>query len=212
MAMLNFPGMTSDTSRNETKMSNDTLRLMLQFLKSPKSVGTLIPSSRELAQAMLAPIDFNNLSAIVEFGPGTGPLTAQIAARLPDRARYIGVELNKEFYERLSGKFPRLQFVNRDAADIEDILKSSGIEGVDAIMCNLPWASLPSEMQPKILNAAHKCLRVGGVFVTYAYLQGLILPGAWTLRRRLRNRFSKVETTRIVWNNVPPAFAYICHR
>ena len=42
---------------------------------------------------------------------------------------------------------------------------------------------------------------------------GLMRPWAlWQLRRRLRNRFSSVETTRIVWNNVPPAFAYICRR
>ncbi len=57
-----------------------------------------------------------------------------------------------------------------------------------------------------------RVLRPGGVFVTFAYLQGLMLPAAGMLRRRLKSEFSRVETTKIVWRNVPPAFAYVCYR
>jgi len=50
----------------------------------------------------------------------------------------------------------------------------------------------------------------GGTFVTFGYLQSLILPGAQALRRRLRREFAEVTQTSPVWGNVPPAFAYIC--
>jgi phospholipid N-methyltransferase len=194
------------------KMPDDTLRLLRQFLKSPQSVGTVLPSSRELVEEILAPIDFNATSTLVEYGPGSGALTAIIAERLPTTARYIGIEINREFYLQLSARFPQLQFVNQNASDVRSILKSRDIEGVDAIVCGLPWASLPSAQQPAILDSTTACLSSGGIFVTYAYLQGLLLPGAWSLRRRLKHRFAQVGTTRIVWNNVPPAFAYICRR
>jgi len=48
--------------------------------------------------------------------------------------------------------------------------------------------------------------------VTFAYLQGLLLPAAGMLRRRLRAQFSAVKTTKTIWRNVPPAFAYVCFR
>jgi phosphatidylethanolamine/phosphatidyl-N-methylethanolamine N-methyltransferase len=161
---------------------------------------------------MVATIDFSSLSTIVEFGPGTGIMTAAIAARLRREQRYLGVEVNKVFYERLIKRFPNLQFVNQSAVDLNDILRNAQIAQIDAVLCGLPWASLPIDEQEKILGAMLRFLRNGGVFVTFAYLQGLLLPGAWALRRRLKKNFPSVRTTKVIWWNFPPAFAYVCHR
>ena len=161
---------------------------------------------------MVATIDFSSLSTIVEFGPGTGIMTADIAARLRREQRYLGVEVNKVFYERLIKRFPNLQFVNQSAVDLNDILRNAQIAQIDAVLCGLPWASLPIDEQEKILGAMLRFLRNGGVFVTFAYLQGLLLPGAWALRRRLKKNFASVTTTKVIWWNFPPAFAYVCHR
>ena len=35
---------------------------------------------------------------------------------------------------------------------------------------------------------------------------------AGMLRRRLKAQFSAVKTTKIIWQNLPPAFAYVCYR
>jgi phosphatidylethanolamine/phosphatidyl-N-methylethanolamine N-methyltransferase len=161
---------------------------------------------------MVAAIDFGSLATIVEFGPGTGIMTADVADRLRQGQRYLGIEYNKVFYQRLSKKFPDLQFVNRSAVDLEDILRTAQIAQIDAVLCGLPWASLPINEQEKILSAVLRFLRRGGVFVTFAYLQGLLLPGAWELRRRLKHNFLTVTTTKVIWWNFPPAFAYVCHR
>jgi phosphatidylethanolamine/phosphatidyl-N-methylethanolamine N-methyltransferase len=194
------------------KYSSPKHRLMTQFIKAPNLVGTIHPSSRELAETMIEPIDFTTPGTVVEYGPGTGAITSVVAEHLTEKTRYIGVEINKEFCQDLSAKFPKLSFVNKSAVEIASVLELFAIDKVDAILCGIPWASLPASLQDSILDGVEKYLRPGGTFITYAYLQGLLLPGAWSLRRNLKRRFASVETSSIVWNNMPPAFAYICRR
>ena len=193
-------------------MQGDLLKFLTQFRRAPRSVGAIVPSSDALAQAMIATIDFATARTIVEFGPGTGVMTAAIQNRLSPETKYVGIEINETFHRTLTIRFPNLQFFNRGAQDVTDILAALDIESCDAIVCGLPWASLPIELQNRILAGMLQVLRPGGVFVTFAYLQGLVLPAAGALRRRLKAEFSRVETTKIVWGNVPPAFAYVCYR
>ena len=183
-----------------------------QFVQSPRTVGAVLPSSAALAHAMLAPIDFGSARTIVEFGPGTGAFTREIAARLAPGCHYLGIELNPEFVRALAAEFPRLTFVHGSVADLTQVLAAHGIDAIDAIVCGLPWATLPIALQETVFAAIDRALVPGGLFVTFGYLQSLVLPGAWALRRRLRRGFAEVGHTRIVWRNVPPAFAYICRK
>jgi phospholipid N-methyltransferase len=185
---------------------------LTQFRAAPRAVGAIAPSSRALAEVMIAPIDFAQASAVVELGPGTGSMTAVIAPRLRGETRYLGIELSAAFHRGLSRRFPALDFAHDSAENLQAILRAAGIGPVDAVICGLPWASLPAELQAKTMAAIIAALRPGGLFVTFAYLQGLAFPAARLLRRRLRKEFAAVETTRIVWRNLPPAFAYVCRR
>ncbi|MCE0496612.1 MAG: hypothetical protein LV481_01510 [Methylacidiphilales bacterium] len=201
----------SRVARGE-RLPNATLSLFSQFLRSPRSVGSVLPSSRGLAKLMVEPVDFTSPLTIIEFGPGTGTITSCIAERLRPQSRYIGIETNKKFFEDVSIQFPNLHFVNRSAVEIEPILQSFNIKSVNAILSGIPWASLPAGLQPEILDGAVRSLHPGGVFVTFAYVSGLLLPAAQTLRRQLKARFSNVQTSRVIWNNFPPAFTYVCQR
>ena len=60
------------------------------------------------------------------------------------------------------------------------------------------------------MRAATDVLKPGGQFVTFAYLQGLLLPAAKRFRGLLEQTFRQVTTSRVVWKNVPPALAYYC--
>lgn len=193
-------------------MQGDLLKFLVQFRRAPRAVGAIVPSSDALAEAMIASIDFAKARTIVEFGPGTGVMTAAILKRLGPDTKYVGIEINETFHRTLTIRFPTLQFFNRGAQDVTDILAALDIQGCDAIVCGLPWASLPIELQGRIMVGILKVLRPGGVFVTFAYLQGLVMPAAGMLRHRLKTEFTRVETTKIVWRNVPPAFAYVCYR
>ena len=181
-----------------------------QFLRSPRTIGAVAPSSRALARVMLAPIDFASARTIVEFGPGTGAFTGEIAARLAPGCRYLGIELNPSFVQELTRRFPQLLFVHGNVADLTAILAEYRVGTVDAIICGLPWASLPVSLQESVFRAMRTAMVPGGIFVTFGYLQSLVLPGAQALRRRLRREFADVSQTPPVWGNVPPAFAYIC--
>jgi len=181
-----------------------------QFVTSPRSVGAILPSSAALAEAMVAPIDFAKGPTIVEFGPGTGAFTRTIAQRLHPPGRYLGIELNAAFCETLTADFPDQTFVHGSVADLTAILAQHGIDRVDAIVCGLPWASLPIALQERVFNEIHQVLVPGGAFMTFAYLHGLILPGAQALRHRLQGSFASVTHSPTVWANAPPAFAYIC--
>jgi phosphatidylethanolamine/phosphatidyl-N-methylethanolamine N-methyltransferase len=161
---------------------------------------------------MLAPIDFAAARTIVEFGPGTGAFTRQIAARLAPGGRFLGIELNQTFVRELAAEFPRLTFVQGSVANLDQILVAQGIGDIDAIVCGLPWATLPISLQDTVFAAIDRALVPGGAFVTFGYLQSLVLPGAWALRRRLGRNFAEVSHSSVVWRNIPPAFAYICRK
>lgn len=181
-------------------------------MRSPTTIGAILPSSHALAEAMLAPIDFRTARTVVEFGPGTGAFTGEIARRLRPGCRYLGIELNPAFARSLTARFPKLGFVNGSAADLTRILAEQDIDDVDAIICGLPWATLPVSLQQAVFAAMDRALVPGGVFVTFGYFQSLVMPAAQVLRRRLRREFAEVRRSPVVWANVPPAFAYICHK
>jgi phosphatidylethanolamine/phosphatidyl-N-methylethanolamine N-methyltransferase len=193
-------------------MTRSAALFLRQFVQSPRTVGAILPSSPNLARAMLAPIDFASARTIVEFGPGTGAFTREIAARLAPGCGYLGIELNPEFVRTLTVEFPAFIFVHGSVADLTQILAAQHIGAIDAIVCGLPWATLPISLQDEVFAAIDRALVPGGVFVTFGYLQSLILPGAWALRGRLRRGFAEVGHSPIVWRNIPPAFAYICRK
>jgi phospholipid N-methyltransferase len=189
---------------------NQTVSFVRQFLAAPRSVGAILPSSPALAATMLAPIDLSAAPTIVEFGPGTGPFTAPILAGLGGRGRYVGIELNPAFCRHLASRFPAADFALGSVADLAPIMAARGITRIDAIVCGLPWASLPLALQDQVFDAMTQLLAPEGTFATFAYVQGLMLPGAWALRRALRAHFSSVIRSPIVWRNMPPGLVYWC--
>jgi phospholipid N-methyltransferase len=46
-----------------------------QYIKNPRMIGAVLPSSRNLARKMIEDIDFEKAECIVEYGPGTGVFT-----------------------------------------------------------------------------------------------------------------------------------------
>ena len=62
----------------------DGLGFFGNFLKNPTSVGAVLPSSRYLSRALVG--DLSHLQEgdlVLEYGPGTGPMTSVIHDRLP---------------------------------------------------------------------------------------------------------------------------------
>jgi phospholipid N-methyltransferase len=184
--------------------------LLKEFVRDPGGIGTVIPSSRKLAKAMTSDIGIEKARTVVEIGPGSGVFTARILELISLETKYFLVELNSRMYKHLAEKFPNVKIYNESAENLAEILKREGVASVDVVVSGLPWASFPPELQHKLLDAIYGSLSEGGIFTTYAYIQGKIMPGGLSIKKLLKRHFNTVESSGIIWKNLPPAFVYKC--
>ena len=191
---------------------NDALAFLREFVKHPTKVGAIAPSSQSLAREIVQQARVPSAQVIVEFGSGTGVFTGEIVAQAPQGSTFIAIEINPEFAEILRQKYPRTNVYNVSAEKLPEILAEHNLERVDSIVCGLPWAAFGDELQDSLLGAAYDSLKPGGVFATFAYLQGLLLPAGMKFSRKISAKFSSVKKSRILWRNLPPAFVYVCQK
>ena len=184
-----------------------------QFLKNPTSIGAVCPSSKALAKEITAQVKLKDAVNIAELGPGTGVFTEEILAQKKAEARFFSVELNRDMYDVVKKRFEDnndLVIFNDSATNLAQMRDELTMDKLDLIISGLPWASFPEELQDDLLNAIMNNLQPDGYFATFAYVQGMLLPAAQKFKRKLKQNFSEVEKSRIVWKNTPPAFVYRC--
>jgi phospholipid N-methyltransferase len=186
----------------------DGLGFFGSFLRNPRSIGAVMPSSRYLSRALvgrLSEIEAGQL--IVEYGPGTGPATAVVKERLPAHARYLGIELERRFHGLLSQRFPSLAFHHGSAGDVREILTERGLPRPVRIVSGLPFASLPSVVQDSVVDGIVWALEgTDGDFRTFQYVHAYGLRSARRFRARMLERFEHFERLGPIVRNVPPAF------
>lgn len=182
------------------------------YLTNPNVIGAVAPSSIHLAKRMVEWLDWDKTLAVVEYGPGTGSFTTEIMKCTNPGCKYVGIEINPILARVFRERFPTLTLYEDSVANVRKICDKERIEAADCIVCGLPWASFSSKAQTEFLEAMMTVLRPGGQFVTFAYLQGLLLPAGLRFRKRLREYFSHVSRSETVWLNMPPAFVYRCRR
>lgn len=186
------------------------LTFVREFVTDPTNVGAVLPSSKRLSKAMLEGLDIAGAKAIVEFGPGTGVVTDQLVPLLRPGCTYFAIERSEDMARVWRAKHPDLKLYVDTAANVGELCRQNGLEKVDIVLSGLPWSSLPDPVQIGILEAMSKALRPGGVFVTFCYHTGTLLPGSRRFFRRLPAYFSNITKGRHVMRNVPPAFVLRC--
>lgn len=77
----------------------------MEYLKSPRKIGAIAPSRKNLSEKMIEPIDFNNASVIVEYGSGTGSFTEKIISNCKNETTILLIEQNENFCKILSLKY-----------------------------------------------------------------------------------------------------------
>src|SRR3990167_4403941 len=118
------------------------------LLKNPRSMGTVVPSSPELAKKMATCIDLSKEGLVLELGPGTGVVTQAILATGLPPENLIALELSPHFSKDLRTEFPKIQVIEGDAKNIVSIMQGKRIH---TIISSLPLRSLPKESVEKIL-------------------------------------------------------------
>lgn len=182
------------------------LLLFGRFLKNPRQVGAVAPSSAILARSMVHRLHLDDAVRVVELGPGTGSLTSVIAARLGPEARMLAIDVDRGFVDRLRVQWPRVECVCASATALPELAAERGLAPVDHIVSGLPFASLPGEVTREILDGIEQTLRHGGTFTTFQYVHAYPLPAAVAFRRDISRRLGVHPDRRLIVWNFPPAF------
>ncbi len=185
---------------------DESLDFIRAFLENPLHVGSISPSSPELAEAMVEGIFPDEENVVLEIGVGTGAITKFLEKRLSSPKSYVGIELNEKFVKILHKKFPKLLIVQGDARHTTEVLKKVGIEKVRYIISGLPFASLPKFVRREILGEIDKLMTKECLFRTFQYAHCYYLASAVEFRRYMNLRYGRCEKSRIVLKNIPPAF------
>lgn len=175
-----------------------------QYIKNPRTVGAIVPSSEKLAYKMVEDINFLNASCIVEYGPGTGVFTERILNKKKDSTIFIAIEYNRDFCEILNDKFgdkKNFILINDSAENLKEYLDKYNIDKVDYIVSGLPFASLPNTMSNRILTATKEILKGEGEFITFQY--------SLFKMKLFKSYFSKIKRKK-VFLNLPPAYVLKC--
>jgi phospholipid N-methyltransferase len=186
----------------------ELFQFVKEYLADPKAVGGFAPSGRDLAELVTEAAGIRTADSVVEFGPGTGVFTEVILRKLRKGAKFGAIEIREDFVKLLKEKFPKTEIFHDSATNVGECLAKLGLKECDCIISGLPFALFEDKLQEELLDAAVSVLKPGGAFVTFTYFYSPTLPAGRKFKRKLNERFSRVEKTPIVWLNVFPAFAY----
>lgn len=191
---------------------SDAWRFFRAFVRSPGTIGAVVPSSRHLARRMLQGHDLERAGMVVELGPGTGAFTRHIEPRLGADTTCLALELDAGATARLQERHPRIKVVNDSAENLGSHLAAHGARVAESIISGIPWAAMPAALQASILGNIARHLAPGGRFSTFAYIQSPHTRKGAACARLLERLFRRVERSPMIWRNFPPAFVYHCRQ
>ncbi|WP_373488655.1 class I SAM-dependent methyltransferase [Blastomonas sp.] len=171
------------------------------FLKHPKMVGSVVPSSDRTIAQMLAPVRWNDVKLFVEYGPGVGTFCRPVLDKMPRDATFIAIDTNDDFIRYLRKTITDSRFiaVHASAEDVEAIIAAHGFDHADYVLSGMPLSTLPDKVAENIAAATHRALRPGGAFLIYQFRSF-----AYDLIRPL---FDHIDHGFAAWN-VPPCHLY----
>jgi phosphatidylethanolamine/phosphatidyl-N-methylethanolamine N-methyltransferase len=190
----------------ERRSGASYLMFLGKFLRNPRNVGSVVPSSRALAREMARAVPTSPDAAVVELGPGTGALTREVIAVLAPGERFLAVEIDPEFCAELRARWPEIDCECGSAANLPAMLDARRWSGVNHVLSGLPFASLPAAISRAILTAVARSLVPGGTFSTFQYVHAYATPPAMKFRKQMAADFGPLRSRQLVLRNFPPAF------
>ena len=158
---------TDQRNRNHSSQAVDFFR---GFLKDPRQVGSVVPSSRFMERKIIDFSDLEGARVVVELGPGTGGTTRALLAAMDPGARLLAMDLDPRFTEIVSSiNDPRLIAHTGSAADIGEVLRRYGLAPADVVISGIPFSTMPRPLGLSILEAVRDSLSEQGSFVAYQF-------------------------------------------
>lgn len=153
---------------NKTLLA-DSANFLRSMIEKPRIIGAVSPSWPGLARAMASYVDPSREGAIVELGPGTGPVTKALLARGVPLKRLVLVEYETGFCHLLNERFPGVNIVQGDAYGLKATLAGK-LEGpVAAVVSSLPLLVRPERDRIELLHQAFELMGPDGVYIQFTY-------------------------------------------
>ncbi len=203
-------------------MVNEKLYFFRQFSRSIATVGSFIPTSRFAAHAMVSEMARRTgPRRILEVGPGTGPITAEIVRHMRPDDSLVLCELNGDFVAFLADRMAtdptfaaRRSQITLQHANVQDL---DADDRFDFIISAIPFVNCPPEVVESILAYYRTVLKPDGVlsFIEFAYLRAVRLKmmsldareqAEAAIAVMARDVDSHVFRRDLVIRNVPPAW------
>lgn len=187
--------LSSPALRSLRQTLSTSMVFIREWVRSPRSMGMVCPSSTSLARAMAVGVPKDRGGLVVELGAGTGKVTLELLRRGVNPRNLVVVEQSSRMVQLLRRRFPTLTIVQGDASSLSTYLPKG--RQVDCIVSSLPLISLKEDVRTALIEEMYTSLADGGVLIQYTY--------SWSGSNGfLKNTFRFVDS-RKVWNNVPPA-------
>jgi phospholipid N-methyltransferase len=194
-----------------------------QFREQYHTTGSILPSSRALGRAMTRPMrQMHGPRRILEVGPGTGAVTAQIVRQLRPGDQFDIVEINADFVAYLGQRFAEEPDFRRRRGQSRimhcPLQEVPGAHVYDFMISGLPLNNFSVQLVEDIYRSYERLLKPEGTLTCFEYvwIRALKMPFVGAADRdRLRQltRYLDDKMRRhqigaeIVFLNVPPAVA-----
>ena len=180
-----------------------SLHFFRGFLRHPKDVSSIIPSSRATIRRVIRRVPRYQEQVIVEYGSGMGDIARELLrpGRIGTDSSLILIEKIPEYAEYLQKTLhdPRLHIRCDSAVHVRGILRECGVHKADVIISSVPLTVMPASLRDQILGETRTALKDDGIFIAY-----LFRP---VVERYLRAFFPDVQRE-YVWRNIPPLMIY----
>lgn len=170
------------------------------LLADPRGVSALTPSSHVLAAAVAAKVNPFVPGLVVEFGAGTGAITAALLARGIVPERLIAFESSVRFCHLLRSRFPGIRVIRGDALKFDDYLANDA--PIAAVVSGLPLLHFSPGVRRGLIEKSLDNQGPDGRFIQLSYGWCPAIPGGTELG----------ITRQRVWHNIPPAHIWTYSR
>ncbi len=194
-----------------------------QFRDQYHTTGSILPSSRALARAMCRPLRHcKTPRRILEVGPGTGALTAQIVREMRPGDQFDIVEINADFVAFLGQRFAEEPDFRKRRAQTRIIhaplQEVPGEQVYDFMISGLPLNNFSVALVEDIYRSYERLLKPAGTLTSFEYvwIRQMKMPFVKESERARLNELTQFLHAKIrryqigeevVFLNVPPAVA-----
>ncbi|SMD09343.1 phosphatidylethanolamine N-methyltransferase /phosphatidyl-N-methylethanolamine N-methyltransferase [Fulvimarina manganoxydans] len=179
----------------------DMARFFATWVRHPIAMGAVAPSSRAYCRMMVEKATTELDGPVLELGPGLGAVTRALLEKGVDPARITSIEYDRDFADALKTRFREVNVIQGDGFDLDKTLKDQGATRFAAILFAIPIVSMAQEKRQALFRQYFKRLLPGGNLTQLSYM--------WSPPVRPVEGVFTVDSSDIVWNNIPPARVWI---